>query len=119
MHRRGRVSCGAAVVTVAVRETPAGVAPSPSALAPSALIVALNGNDANPGTVAQPLATKSAPWSSRRPGPSALQPHGGRVGPAARCPESVHDWNRAASASAASREILNAHIPEHRSEKKR
>jgi len=50
----------AAVVTVAVRETPAGVAPSPSALPPSALIAALNGNDANPGSLAQPLATNQS-----------------------------------------------------------
>ena len=47
----------AAGVTAAVRETPAGVAPSLSALPPGALIVARNGNDANPGTLAQPLAT--------------------------------------------------------------
>ena len=47
----------AAVVTLAVRETPASVAPSPAALPPGALIVALNGNDANPGTLTQPLAT--------------------------------------------------------------
>ena len=57
--RTGAVVClaVAAVVTVAVRETPAGVTPSPSALPPSALIVALNGNDANPGSLVQPLAT--------------------------------------------------------------
>ena len=47
----------AAVLTWAVRETPAGIAPSPDALPPGALIVAVNGNDANPGTMAQPLAT--------------------------------------------------------------
>src|SRR5262245_41027907 len=47
----------AAVILPAVRETPAGIAPSASALPPDALIVALNGNDANPGTLAQPLAT--------------------------------------------------------------
>jgi Right handed beta helix region len=45
------------VVTLAVREAPAGIAPSAAALPPGALIVALNGNDANPGTLAQPLAT--------------------------------------------------------------
>jgi hypothetical protein len=43
---------GAAAVTVAVRETPAGVAPSPSALPARALIVALNGDDVKPGTLA-------------------------------------------------------------------
>jgi hypothetical protein len=46
----------AAMVTVTLRETPAGVAPCPSTLRPSALIVALNGNDAKPGTLPQPLA---------------------------------------------------------------
>jgi len=62
--------------------------------------------------------SRSEAWSSIRPGgrPSALQLHGGRVGPAARCPESVHEWNRAAAASAASRGIVNAHIPGHRLE---
>jgi len=46
----------AAVVTVTLRESSVGVAPSPSALRPSALIVALNGNNAKPGTLPQPLA---------------------------------------------------------------
>src|SRR5262245_42218872 len=47
----------ASLMTLAIRETPAAVAPVPFALPPNALIVALNGNDANPGTLAQPLAT--------------------------------------------------------------
>ncbi len=61
--RTGAVAClaSAAVVTVAVRETPAGVAPGPSDLPPGALpgalIVALNGNDVNRGILARPLAT--------------------------------------------------------------
>jgi len=83
MLRPGTVAvvclAAAAVVTVAVREAPAGVVPSPSALSPSALIVALNGNDTNPGTLAQPPATiqktvnverpAAAPRSSRTGGP--------------------------------------------------
>jgi hypothetical protein len=47
----------AAAVTAAVRDTPAASAASTAALPPGALIVALNGNDANPGTMAQPLRT--------------------------------------------------------------
>jgi len=120
----------AAVVTVAVREAPAGVAPSPSALPLRALplralplralplralplralIVALNGSDANPGTLAQPLATIQKAVNvvtlGGAIGPVARWPGG----PVARCPESVHEWNRAGSASAASRGIVNAHI---------
>ena len=50
----------AVVVTLAVRESPAGVAPGTFALPPNALFVALNGNDANPGMQTQPLATIQA-----------------------------------------------------------
>ena len=73
----------AAVVTVAVREAPAGVAPSPSALPLRALplralIVALNGSDANPGTLAQPLATIQKAVN--------VVTLGGAIGPVARWP---------------------------------
>jgi hypothetical protein len=47
----------AAAVTVVIPEAPASSDATPSAVAPAALIVATNGNDANPGTVTQPLAT--------------------------------------------------------------
>src|SRR5690348_3127939 len=47
----------AAVAILAGGEAPAGIAPGAAALPPDALIVALNGNDANPGTLALPFAT--------------------------------------------------------------
>ena len=54
----------AAVVTVAVREAPAGVAPSPSAVLPGALIVALNGNA--PAITSRSGAQQSMDDSSHR-----------------------------------------------------
>jgi hypothetical protein len=47
----------AGTVTIAVGEPPASVENDLLALPAGALIVATNGNDANPGTMAQPLAT--------------------------------------------------------------
>ena len=78
---RDRVSCGAAAMTVAVRETSAGLAPSPSALPARALIVALNGNDVKPGHLGMRVELRGL--SKRR-----------------------------------QRDLVNARIPEHRSEKK-
>jgi hypothetical protein len=53
--------------------------------------------------------SRSEAWSSIRPGgrPSALQPHSGRVGRAACCPESVHDMSGTVRAQRAPRrEVL-------------
>lgn len=47
----------AAAVTVVIHEAPASGDAPLAAVPPGALIVATNGNDANPGTVTQPLAT--------------------------------------------------------------
>jgi hypothetical protein len=58
----------AAVVTAMVRETPANVGDSASALPPGALVVATNGNDANPGTLAQPFATIQKAVNTVQPG---------------------------------------------------
>ena len=46
-----------AAATVVIRAAPASSDVVLSAVPPGALIVATNGNDANPGTVTQPLAT--------------------------------------------------------------